>query len=204
MAQQAQTVTIPRRLPLIVEPENRDETTAKDARLVNAYLEAGPRDEQGVSYTLRVRPGLGGSTQPSGGAAVGQGTYFWRGSVYSIFGGQLYKDSTAKGAVDTTNGVYRFSASLGATPRLQLGNGVKAYNYDDTSGLVQITDVDFPAAFQKGWGYLDGTTYVVTAGAAIKGSDIDDTVNWNSLNTITAQIEPDGAQGLAKQLRDLL
>jgi len=196
MAGQAETVALPKRLPLIVDPENRDQTTEKDARLVNAYIETKGES----SIYIYQRPGLGGATQPSGGTGTGRGIYNWRGDIYSIVGNTLYKGSTSKGAVDTTNGVYRFSQCLGATPKLQLGNGVKAYNYDDGAGLVEITDVDFPSAFVKGWAYLDGTTYVATSAAAIRGSDINDPVNWNALNTITAQIEPDGGVALGKQL----
>lgn len=193
---QAQSVAVPPRLPLIVEPENRDQTTDKDAKLLNAYIEKTKRQE----YFIYQRPGLGDSTQPSGTTGTGQGVYNWKGDIYSIVGGHLYKGSTDKGAVNTAGGVYRFSSCLGATPKLQLGNGVKAYNYDDGGGLVEITDVDFPSSFVKGWAYLDGTTYVATSAATIRGSDINDPVNWNALNTITAQIEPDGGVALGKQL----
>lgn len=187
---------LPKRLPLVAEPENRDETTNKDAQLINCYVE---KSKQGGWY-LYERPGILRSTQPSGGAAAGQGITNWLGNIYTVFGGHLYKDAVDKGAVDATNGVYRFSSSMGATPKLQLGNGVSAYNYDDGAGLVQIIDVDFPAAFVKGWCFLDGTTYVMLPDAHIQGDDINDPVNWDPLNSILAQIEPDRGVALAKQL----
>lgn len=191
------------RLPLVIEPDNRDTTTNKDARLVNAYMETiqskGIREAQ-----LYKRPGLLTSSQPSGDVAAGQGMYNWLGDIYSIFGGQLYKNGVAKGAVDATNGVYKFSSNLGAVPELQLGNGVFAYNYDDVNGLVKIIDADFPAAFVKGWAFLDQTTYVMDAKANIQGSGLNDTVNWDALNTLQAQIEPDGGVALAKQLVNVI
>lgn len=189
------TLEIPKRLPLFIEPANRDETTSKDARLVNCFIE-----KKGNDYTIYQRAGLTTSTQPSGTTGVGRGIYNWKGDIYSIVGNTLYKGTTSKGTVDTTNGVYRFSQCLGATPKLSLGNGVKAYNYDDGAGLVQITDADFPTAFVKGWAYLDGTTYVMDSSANIQGSGLNAPPTWDPLNVLVAQVEPDGGVGLAKQL----
>lgn len=193
---QAQTVELPKRLPLAITPENRAESVDKDARLVNCYVEK----QADGGYQLYKRPGLAFSSQPSGAAGAGQGVYNWKGSIYTVVGGRLYKAGVDKGAVNAANGVYRFSQCLGGTPKLQLGNGVAAYNYDDGGGLVQITDVDFPATFVKGWAYLDGTTYVMDPSANIKGSDLNAPASWDPLNTILAQIEPDAGIALAKQL----
>ncbi len=189
---------LPKRLPLVIEPSNRDDTTDKDARLVNCYMET-KAGREGNEYWIYKRPGIldSGTGQA---ASTGRGVYNWRGNIYSIFGATLYKDGVNKGTVDTTNGVYKFSSCMGVTPKLQLGNGVKAYNYDDAGGLVQIVDADFPAAFVKGWAFLDGTTYVMTADASIQGDDINDPVNWDPLNQLTAEIEPDGGVALGKQL----
>lgn len=196
------------RLPLVIEPDNRDTTTNRDARLVNAYMETVKRHSADgrvlVETQLYKRPGLLTSSQPSGGAAVGLGVYNWLGDIYSIFGTTLYKNGISKGTVNGTNGVYAFSSNLGATPKLQLGNGVKAYNYDDINGLVQIVDADFPAAFVKGWAFLDQTTYVMDAKANVQGSGLNDTVNWDPLNTLQAQIEPDGGVALGKQLVNII
>ena len=196
----APTMQLPKRWPLIIDAENRDETTAKDARLVNCYVEKRQTADGGPQWDIFQRVGLSQQSQPSGGAATGAGVFNWKGNIYSIFGTTVYKDGVSKGTVDGTNGVYRFSQCLGATPKLQFGNGVKAYNYDDGAGLVQITDADFPTAFVKGWAYLDGTTYVATSKAAIQGSAINDPTSWDPLNVLIAQIEPDGGVALSKQL----
>ena len=193
---QAETVAVPKRLPLVIMPENRGESVDYDSRLVNCFME---RSQDGVY--IYERPGLSEQSRPPAGNAVGRGIYNWRGNIYSIFDDTLYIDGVATaGTVDTTNGVYRFSSSLGGTPRLQLGNGVEAYNYDSGAGLVNITDADFPSSFVKGWAYLDGTTYVMRPDAHIQGSDINDTINWDPLNDILAQIEPDQGMALSKQL----
>lgn len=175
-----------------MSPENRDDTTNKDAKLINAYVETA-----GEEIHVYKRPGLSEASNLGG---AGRGVYQWRGGLYAVNGTTFYKDGVSKGTVDGTNGVYRFSENLGSTPKLQLGNGVKAYNYDDTSGLVEITDPDFPTSFVKGWAYLDGTTYVMTPSAAIQGSELNNTVDWDPLNVIIAQIEPDQGIALADQL----
>lgn len=194
---QAATVDMPKRFPLVWGPENRDHTSIKDAKLVNCYPEKTAEGE----YWIYKRAGYLLDSRPPNGNAAGRGAYNWLGDVYTIFGDTLYKNGTAvPGTVDTTNGVYRFSSCLGATPKLQLGNGVKAYNYDAGGGLVEIIDADFPASFVKGWTFLDGTTYVMRPDAGIQGSDINDPVNWDPLNLIIAQIEPDRGVALGKQL----
>ena len=201
MPPQAQTVDLPKRLPLVITPENRAYTTDKDSKLVNGYMEKMPDG----TYWIYKRMGLSQYSQPPGGAAVGRGVFNWLGDIYSIFGNTLYKNGVAvSGTLDTTNGVYKFSSCLDLyTPnvkKMQLGNGVKAYNYDAANGLVLINDAQFPAAFVKGWAYLDSVTYVATAAGAIYGSEPDDPINWTALNVVYAAIEPDLAVGLAKQL----
>lgn len=192
----SETIDLPKRWPLVAQPMNRDESTDKDSKLVNCYVERGKDGD----FYVYGRAGTARSSQPSGGAAAGRGLYNWRGDLYAAFGGLLYKNGVSLGtAIDTTNGVYRFVAALGGTPRMTLGNGVKAYTYDGAT-LALVTDVDFPSAFVKGWSYLDGTTYVGRSDAGIQGSDLNDTTAWNSLNVIIAQIEPDGGVAVSKQL----
>lgn len=192
----SETIDIPKRLPLVATQSNRDETGTQDARLINAYVE---RLADGSGYRVYKRPGTTRLAQVSGGAATGRGMWNWQDNVYTVWGGTLYKNAVSLGAVDTTNGVYKFAMTLGATPRLVLGNGVEGYTYDNAA-LAAIADPDFPATFVKGWAYLDGTTYVMTEAASIQGSDINDPTAWNILNVIVAQIEPDGGVALAKQL----
>ena len=248
---QAETVAIPKRLPLVIQPENRGESTLKDARLINGYVE---KTEQTEEYHLYKRPGMlqTGDTQEGN----GYGVYNWLGDLYAIFGATMYKNGVAlAGALNTAGGVYAFSQSLGATLRLQFGNGIASYNYDAIAGIVQIpatvtvtagdflpveytilvpgtTDFtligaannnvgtvftatgpgtgtgtatrasNFPSPAIKGWAYLDGTTYVGTPDADIRGCAVlNDPTDWaDPLNTLSAQIEADGGVALAKQL----
>jgi len=49
---QAETVAVPKRLPLVIQPVNRSESTLKDARLVHAYVE---REEKSGEYWVFKR-----------------------------------------------------------------------------------------------------------------------------------------------------
>lgn len=194
---QAPTVALPKRFPLVITPENRNDSSAKDAKLVNCYLERQANGE----YWIYKRAGLLRDSRPPGANAAGEGMFNWLGDIYSIFATTMYKNGVALvGTLDATGGVYRFDSCLGATPKMVFGNGVKAYTYDSGGGIVEITDVNFPASFVKGWAYLDGTTYVALASADIQGSGINDPTSWAADNDIVAQIEPDRGVGLAKQL----
>lgn len=196
MAQQAQTVAIPKRLPLVIDPSNRDDSPNYDARLVNCYMET-----KGEEAWIYPRPGVEEFQQPDLGVAAGRGVFNWQGSVYSAFGNKLYKDGVAITGNIENVGRYRFDSCLGSTPKLVLGNGTTAYTYDDSNGLVEITDGQFPATFCLGWAYVNGTSYTMRpADAGIQGSDINDPQNWDALNVILAQIAPEQGVALAKQL----
>lgn len=195
---QAETVAVPRRFPLIIQPENRGLLADKDARLVNAFTE-----KVGEDHFINKRPGL--LQYASLGAANGNGICNWLGDIYAIFGDTVFKNgSPLAGTVDDSAGVYRFSQTKGATPHLQFGNGIATYNYDSGAGIVQIpAGVDnFPQTTVKGIGYLDGTTYVSDENAIIYGDAVlNDTTDWTDLlNRIEAQIEPDMAVAMTKQL----
>ena len=199
---QFDSMVLPSRLPLVLATSNRDSSTAKDAKLVNCYMET---DESG-EVNIYKRPGLlTASTVDVG--AIGRGVFYWRGDVYSIFGSVLYKNSTSVGTgLNTSNGIYRFSQILGAVPKMTLMNGAKAYAYWVAGGLtaaLDTIDADFPATTVKGWAYLNGAMYVMTSGAVIWGSvpnSVSVAGDWNSLDFINAQIEPDNGVALNKQL----
>lgn len=184
---------LPKRWPMVVEPENRDDSPSKDARLVNAYVEK----QADGTHQLFKRPGT--EEYFDAGVAEGCGVFNWLQDIYSIFGATIYKNGVSIGTVDATNGVYRFDQTLGATPRLVLGNGVKAYTWDNTT-FAEIVDPDFPDDFVKGWAYLNGTLYVGRPDAGIQGSEINDPTDWDPLNVIIAQIEPDLGIAMSKQL----
>lgn len=207
---QIQSMTVPTRVPLVVSPENRSDTTNTDAKLVNCYVEV---DGDRNTHLFR-RPGMRQWGIPALTAAAGMGAYWWNGAVYSVFAGVLYKNlvQVATG-LDTTGGVYSFNSIMGSTPKLVLQNGYAAYAYDDVSLLsanLHSIDASYPQYTCKGVSYLDGYTFVLQhffgtsiTPAVIWGSAINSVSvsgDWDPLDFITAQMSPDSGVYLAKQL----
>jgi len=121
------------RLPLVLKPENRDQTSAKDAKIINAFVEKKSDEE----YEIYKRPGL--SVYQSLGASTGLGVYNWNNDIYSVFGTTLYKNGVSIGTVDGTHGKYSFSSNQNVIPQLFLHNGAYAYVWNGTT-LSTVTN----------------------------------------------------------------
>ena len=157
---QAQTVAMPKRLPLIIEPENRNDSTVKDAKLVNAYIE---RNQKTGETWIYKRPGLVQTLATKSGN--GLGAYYWNGAVYSIFGANLYRDDTdTSSTLDTTGGVYRFTSNIGN----ELANGVTTTLVFNTAVAGYGAPPGFPATqiiartSTPAGSFVIGTTYVIS------------------------------------------
>jgi hypothetical protein len=190
-------VPLPLRVPLATAPENRGYTTAKDAKLINCYLETvTPGD-----YQVIKRPGISPniiSTYPANNFG---GILSFAGVTYVIAGGYFYVNTTLIGNVNTTGGRYWFSVIKGAIPKIVFSNTTNMYFYDSIDGLVGAGSVSAPPSVMvPGFAYLDATLYVLTPDAHIFGSGLNDVTNWAITNVIVAQIEPDDAIAIAKQL----
>lgn len=181
------------RLPLTVPLENRDDTTAKDARMVNLIAE-----KRGTTYGVRKRPGLSAITSPPTG--VGYGTYNWNGVLYNLVGTTLYAGATsaATGVSGTGAGLFSFSETKGGTPRLVFKSNT-AFNVFDGTAYSNINQA-FLNNTVPGVVYLDGYTFVMGSNRQINNSGIDDPTTWNSLDFITAEIEPGTGIAIAKHL----
>ena len=197
------SVALPPRLPLVVTTSNRNSSTAKDAKLVNCYTET---DADTGDIWIIKRPGLASAGVIADGQP-GFGTYYWQGHTYSIFNDTLYRDGVSVGTgLDNLGGVYHFSSILGSTPKMVFNNGRQGYAYDDIGGVtanLHSIDSDYPATTVKGWAYLNGPEYVMDLKSVIWGSAINSVSvpgDWDPLNFIRAQIEPDNGICMAKQL----
>lgn len=65
---------------------------------------------------------------------------------------------------------------------------------------LTVTTAGYVGTTVPGQAYLDATTYVMDSSARIYGSELNDCTDWDALNNLIAQIEPDGGVALAKQL----
>ena len=161
-----------KRLPLVLMPENRDQTSLKDAKVVNAFIEKTAEND----YQVYKRPGL--SPYSSVTAASGSGIFNWLGDIYSVFGTTLYKNGVSLGTVDGTGGRYFFNQTQGTIPTMFLGNGVKAYTYNSTAGLLPVTQtiaIPFTASITSGYTAVTGTsvnTSLFTVNDGISGVGI--------------------------------
>ena len=79
------SMRLPPRLPLIIDPLNRDGSTSKDARLVNAYVEQA----QGTEPWIFKRPGVSLQAVVNSGKA-GMGIFTWNNNVYSLWEMEQY------------------------------------------------------------------------------------------------------------------
>jgi hypothetical protein len=123
-------------------------------------METVKRDAKTTDTYIYKRPGIQTLSQPTSNPAIGFGIYNWQGDIFSIFDGIFFKNGINRGTVDTTGGVYRFNSNLGVTPKLQLGNGVAAYNFSETFGLQQIP---ITGTVVTAGGFHTGTTYVIAS-----------------------------------------
>ncbi len=222
-AQQAATMRQPKRLPLVTQFSNRDNTFLKDARLVNAIAERYPNGEE---FKVEKRPGL--SITPAwnfGTSGTANSMFYWQSNLninylMFVYNSTLYLGNfvgglhpgyslSNLGAVSGTN-TFWYLPIPAAQPLLVFGAGTQpgngtpgsAYIYNSiTSVLSTITDVNFPVSRVPGFAYLDGTTYVMdTTGLIWNSENEDDPTVWNALNFISAKGVGDIPVALAQQL----
>jgi hypothetical protein len=222
---QAQTVELPKRLPLVALPSNRDATTDKDSKLVNCYAE---QDSEG---TWQVEKRFGTIVQsPAVNGELGRG-FLPSGQPQTVPGGQprvqpdLYTDAgggqihvwsyisfpfqvwqitrTIQGGPATTVSYGIVPATPSRGQIVVFGWGTVAYTIGAISGAPYspITDPNYPIQTVPGFVYLDGTMYVMNQFGEIFGSlNLNDPTVWDPLNVIFAEARPDTAVALAQQL----
>lgn len=198
------------RIPLAHSLSSRSASTAKDARIVNAFVET-----EGEKKYVVKRPGLASFTiTPALGASTPQGMYTFKGTnkLYPVVNNTLYEvtsggASTNIGAVAA--GLYSFTETSGV-PYLFLHNTTNAYNLTAAGAFTSVTAVGFPTnqtpalVLVPGAVYLDDTVYVMTTTGRIYNSAVEDTTTWNALDYVTKSSEPDGGVAIAKHLSYLV
>ncbi len=153
------------RLPLVVSPENRDNTTNKDARLINCYVEIG---EDRTPHLFR-RPGRSTWGNPSGvSSAPGMGTYWWNGHVYSIFNtGTLGPPTIGTLTTNTTGGTLAIGTFFYVVTALNsVGETI-------ASAEKSITTTTATSTITIPWGLVGGaSSYKIYRGTASGGENV--------------------------------
>lgn len=187
----------PKLLPLVETLGNRYQSLLVDPRLVNGFAEVGQQEKEVFVYK---RPAF--KAFQALGAGTARGLFNWRGDIYAIVNGTVFKNGGALGTAVNNAGTYSFTSCLGVSPVLLIQNGTNAYTINPAGAIVVVSNVNYPAATVAGVVYLDGTLYVMDASGNITGSTAaaNDPLTWDPLNLIRAQIEPTSAIYLAKQL----
>lgn len=193
------------RLPLAFSIESRTASIAKDARMVNAYIDT----VDDVPYVVK-RPGTASlGFTPAIADATGYGMYPFNGKVFAGIGNHLYSVTSTGSTVDIgaiATGKLSF-INTSQTPYLFLHNGTTGWTYNAaTSTLAAVTDTNFPPAqtpalpLASGSAYLDDCVYVLTTNGRIYNSAIENPTSWGALDYISKTAEPDGGVSIAKHL----
>ena len=224
---------IPKRWPLVTQPDNRAGDFLKDARLINCYAE---RDAEEGGYQVEKRYGL--AVSPFVFSGVGRGIYNWTQStkvvwtqgltgpvanlvtnpvviiingtninIVSLVGTEQVITQPFPTATLKPGGICIFDQVQNATGGIVVFSDGTQPLYYLTPNIVggyilnQVSDPNYPTSTVPGVVVLDGTTYVMTPGGVIYGSqNLNDPTVWNPLNTIIANAYADGAVYLARQL----
>lgn len=218
---QAQSVAIPKRMPLVQNLNSRDGLFTRDARLVNAYAE---KDVTTGNWEINKRPGIG-PVQYTPTEGIGQGLFTWRLIIPTGSGGSfgfqyynlwvanqiLYGYFSASGTVFTLGNV---AAIVGKVSFIQVPNqltpmvmmcgtslfGAACGYYMGMDQVIHLIG-SFPTNTVPGIVYLDGTLYVMDFyGTIWNSSNFNDPTVWGGLNKIQAVSEGDYGVALAKQL----
>lgn len=151
------TVNIPPRIPLVIDPENRDGSTGKDAALVNCYCEKDPFG----NFHIYRRPGMKSWGNPSGISTTGQGCFYWNHAVYSIFLVPIGSPITASVSASSSGGTlaantyFYVVAALDSTGKVVVSSEMSVTTTGSTSSVT--VNFTFPASATNCYVYR-GTT----------------------------------------------
>ena len=186
------------RLPFTTPIESRGTNIQQDARSVNGFVET-----RGETTEFIKRYGLTAFTSTATG--TGNGMYQYNGALYSVTGSNVYTTNTSGtssliGTISTSATVTFTQMGVGAYMVFQ--NGQNVYYITSSSNTINTVTVPWAGSdtLVPGCAYLDGSVYVMTKGARIYNSNIEDPTTWNALNYISAESDPDNGVALCRHL----
>ena len=194
-------------IPFVGTLTHRAQDYDKDYRYRNfiVEIENNPMSGETRAYLIK-RDGMTENSNPSGGAAVGRGMYYWSrtGHLYTVFGDTLYLDGTSIQTLNTSTGFVSFAETQGGTPYLVLQDGADGWLVNTSDTVSQIVDADYPAATTQGLEVIDGYVFVVnSASGEVYNSDLNDPTSWTASNFFLPEMYADNAVGISRY-RNLL
>ena len=131
------------RVPLVGNAQQRATNQDKDQRFLNYIFETTKNTVTDTKKFYCVkRPGTVTHSYPAAGAAEGRGTWYFNGSVWSVFGQNLYQDTILK-QVLTTSTLPCSATQFANTddfskPALFLADGTDAWIIDSTNTVTRV------------------------------------------------------------------
>lgn len=183
----------------------RDGTLAKDARMVNCFLEMS---ENGMALVKRP----GSALQFSGHTGTAQGTFNCNGYSYAIIDDVIYDivsgTSVAIPSVTTAKQQYYCISDVPfQTSYIKSASGLwKFVGNNSTPGgtFTKVTDPNYPATTVPGLCFLDGIYYVMGSQGEVRGSNFNDGTTWPALNFIQTDLSLGRGAGLYRHLNYLI
>lgn len=188
------------RVNFLGNPEQRTgAVTTKDQQFINFFPELLNAPISNANhYFLQQRGGLVYNLSTATGA--GRGVYYYNGSIFSVVGNQLYRNSTAIQTLSTSTGTIGFQEYAGVLKYLIVLDGTSGWVINSSNVVTQITDPDFPTPHVVQAAYMDGYIFVAKSGTDdIYNCVLEDPFTWSTGDFITAEMFPDTIVALCRQ-----
>lgn len=187
------------RINFVGNPQSRNGVSInKDQRFVNIFPEVVKTVETDTNeYYLKTRAGL--EFQLANVPGEGRGLFFFNTHWWVAVGNQLYRDGVAVQTLSSSTGKVGFTLYNGTYDALIAFDGIAGWVIKTDNSITKITDVDFPTPHLPTPVFIDGYLLCVKAGTAdIYNSKLEDPLDWDPANVITAEMYPDMIVSLVK------
>ena len=220
MVNQAQSVELPKRWPLVSPLQTRTSATplTKGARLINGYAELDPATKE---FEIWKRPGVSTTVAASGTTGLnGCGSYthpptgqlLWVTETGGSYNGYLYCSGAGSSPIATitmpqnTPTQVWFEAINSSPLTVAVGTGAAAYIVNMSSyAVTQVTDSAYPTQTVPGFVYLDTTLYTMDYyGNIWNAANPNSGLVWTPASEIQASATSDLGVCLVRQLSYVL
>jgi len=133
--------------------------------------------------------------------ARGRAVFYWdlNSAQYIVNNNKIYKGSQSNVIATITAGVDRCKfIPMGSVLVLVDQENDQAWTISTADVVTQIIDPDFPVTLAYGAEVLNGSLYLLDEAGTIYNSNLEDPANWNALDYIAAERDPDGGSFIGK------